>query len=111
MHALVSAVLLAAWLAELSVCTTDAQQVYYVQPTVTPPPACPSPCHPLSFYLGNVTHYFESNTTLVFLPGEHSIQSDTFAEISNIADLNLEGLVKEITLPTGGAQVVTTYIQ
>lgn len=110
MHALVSAVLLAAWLAELSVCTTDAQQVYYVQPTVTPLPACPSPCHPLSFYLGNVTQYFESNTTLVFLPGEHIIQSDTFAEISNVADLNLEGQVKENTLPALGAQVVQAII-
>jgi len=46
----------------------------------------------------------------VFLPGKHIIQSDTFAEISNVADLNLEGQVKEITLPTLGAHVVQAII-
>ena len=115
MHALVSTVLLAAGLAVLSVHTTDAQQVYYVQSqNGIPPPPLPCPpsslCHNISFYLSNVTRYFLSNTTFVFLPGEHSIESNTLAEISNVADLNLEGRVTRVTQPAGSALEVPAII-
>ena len=56
----------------LSFSSRSTQTTYYVTPTPTTP--CPGePCHTLNRY---VDHYFKnlsSNTTLVFLPGDHTL--------------------------------------
>ena len=66
--------LLALWLVIMSVCS--AQSTYYVKPT--PDTVCPTPpCLTLSQCVEWANgHLFPSNTTLVFLPGDHSLESN-----------------------------------
>jgi len=54
----------------------------YVKPTNNTP-CSPQPCLTLSEYIGNATRYFISNTTMIFLPGEH-----VFDAQANVADVN-----------------------
>ena len=45
---------------------------YFVKPNEST--RCPAlPCHTLSYYLGNTTRYFTSNTRISFLNGVHDI--------------------------------------
>ena len=66
--------LLALWLVIMSVCS--AQSTYYVKPN--PDIVCPTaPCLTLSQCVEWANdHLFPSNTTLVFLPGDHSLESN-----------------------------------
>ena len=55
-------------LISFSLCHT--QDIYYITPTPNTP--CPGePCHTLSQYGERYFQNFNSNTTLVFLPGDH----------------------------------------
>ena len=59
---------------------------------VTPSPltACPStPCHLLSQYIENATEYFLSNTTMIFLLGEHTF--NVMANITSVMDFSMVG--------------------
>ena len=68
--------------------TAASSTVLYVTPTPETP--CPAkPCHTLSQYAHNVSEYITTDTTFVFLPGDHSL--DTDFNISNISSLAIVG--------------------
>ena len=71
-----------------------ADSVLYVRPSPLVP--CPAePCHTLSEYAHNVSHYFTSNTTLIFLSGTHEL--DTNLTVSGLTSLQLLGNTSEPT--------------
>ena len=72
--------------------------VYYVKPNDSY--HCPVECHTLAYYVANVTTYFTSNTTMIFLPGNHSLANGT-VQIGNITDLTLIGNDSFIPGPYG----------
>ena len=64
-------------------------EVYYITPSPSSP--CPEqPCLTLSQILTNTSSIFNSNTTLLFLQGNHSLHSDLV--IGNISQLKLLSL-------------------
>jgi len=73
----------------LSHCT--AENVYCVKPTATSCSSCPhnTHCATLSEYAREAQWYFTSNTTLVFLLGDHVL--DTNITVNNIASLTMRG--------------------
>ena len=73
---------------------STADSVLYVTPSPLVP--CPAePCHTLSEYAHNVSHYFTSNTTLIFLSGTHEL--DTNLTVSGLTSLQLLGNTSEPT--------------
>ena len=48
-------------------------------------------CRHLSYYVSQRDHYFTSDTTIIFLEGEHSFDRDDFVHISNVHNLTLKG--------------------
>ena len=76
------------FLALLLVLHSTSGAVLYVTPIPGTP--CPAkPCHTLSQYAHNVSEYISAHTTFVFLPGDHSL--DTDFSISDISSLLLLG--------------------
>ena len=74
----------------LSCCS--AENVYCVTPTAAFCPFCPSNsihCTTLSEYAQEAETYFTSNTTMVFLPGDHTL--DMNITVANVARLNIYG--------------------
>ena len=74
----------------LSYCS--AENVYCVTPTVTSCSSCPhnsTNCTTLSEYAQEAELYFTSNTTMVFLPGDHTL--DTNITVANVARLTMRG--------------------
>ena len=84
-------VLVAALLIDiLSYCS--AENVYCVTPTATSCPSCPhnsANCTTLSEYAQEAELYFTSNTTMVFLPGDHAL--DKNITVANITRLTMRG--------------------
>jgi len=77
-------------LSTLSCCS--AENVYYVKPTDTSCSLCPHnsiPCATLSEYVQQTKSYFTSNTTMVFLPGDHTL--DMNITVANISRLTMCG--------------------
>ena len=64
---------------------------YYVSSSTTSD--CPQPCHPLSHYINDTATYFTSNTTFIFMEGEHllDIKGVIQVQISNADNLTLKG--------------------
>ena len=80
-------------LASQPVCCT--QSTYFVKPTPDTP--CPSePCLTLSEYAQGAGPLFTSNTTMLFLPGDHRLYNDI--EITNITTFTMVG--DTTTLPS-----------
>ena len=53
---------------------------------------CPGePCHPLSYYVQQVSRYFVSNTTMVFLNGAHFVETMQPVVIKNVENFIMEG--------------------
>ena len=48
-------------------------------------------CHNLSYYLSLPDLYFNSDTTIIFLEGEHSFDENVIVDVSNIHNLTLRG--------------------
>ena len=48
-------------------------------------------CHNLSYYVSQPDYYFTSNTTIIFLEGEHSLDKENFIDINNVDNLTLKG--------------------
>ena len=72
--------------------SSNESQVYYVCPDdiYHCQVICPNQyCYPLSYYLGNITHYFAPYTKMIFLPGNHSV--DIAVPIENVENLTLMG--------------------
>ena len=64
----------------------SAQSTYYVTPTPDTP--CPGePCHTLSEYAAD--WHFQSNTTMEFLPGNHTLEQTM--SVTNLTGLTLHG--------------------
>ena len=69
-----------------------AEKVYCVTPTATSCSSCPQSsthCTTLSEYAQDAELSFTSNTTMVFLPGDHAL--DTNITASNVARLTMYG--------------------
>ena len=74
----------------LSYCS--AENVYCVTPTVTSCSSCPhtsTHCATLSEYAQEAEMYFTSNTTIVFLPGDHAL--DVRITVANVTGLTMHG--------------------
>ena len=74
----------------LSCCS--AEDVYCVTPTATSCSSCPpnsTNCTTLSEYAHEAELYFTSNTTMVFLPGDHIL--DTNITVANVTRLTMHG--------------------
>ena len=78
--------------------TQATGNIYYVKPNHNSslPYACPSsyPCHTLQYYVKNSTAFFNSNSTLHFLPGIHILESNEGNKpttIENVQNLTLIG--------------------
>ena len=69
--------------------TTD---VYYVTADDADQ-SCPPHqiCHNLSYYISQPDHYFTSDTTIIFLEGEHSFDREDLVNVSNVHNLTLKG--------------------
>lgn len=81
----VIACMIAALLVQFTFVSTET---YYTTPSLSIP--CPEegvPCLTLSQYAAKPNSYFASNTTLIILPGNHSLDSEL--RITNITCLNL----------------------
>ena len=70
---------------------SSAENVYCVTPTATSCSSCPhnTHCATLSEYAQEAELYFTSNTTMVFLPGDHTL--DTNITIANVTGLTMTG--------------------
>ena len=74
----------------LSYCS--AENVYCVTPTATSCSSCPrnsANCTTLSEYAQEAELYFTSNTTMMFLPGDHVL--DRNITVSNVTSLTMHG--------------------
>ena len=73
-------------------CST--QTTYYITPALTTP--CPGePCNTLSWYAEQSFWNFSSNTTLVFLPGDHTLNlTISVGSVSNYTDKSHHNLIK-----------------
>ena len=69
--------------------TTD---VYYVTADDADQ-SCPPHqiCHNLSYCISQPDHYFTSDTTIIFLEGEHSFDREDLVHVSNVHNLTLKG--------------------
>ena len=68
-----------------------AENVYCVIPTATSCSSCPhnTHCATLSEYAQQAELYFTSNTTMVFLAGDHTL--DRNITVANVARLTMHG--------------------
>ena len=48
-------------------------------------------CHNLSYYISQPDHYFTSDTTIIFLEGEHSFDREDIVNVNNVHNLTLKG--------------------
>ena len=48
-------------------------------------------CHNLSYYISKADSYFTSDTTIIFLEGEHSFDREDPVHVSNVHNLTLKG--------------------
>ena len=87
-----------------TICRCCPQSTYYVTPSYNT--SCPGqPCQPLSEYVQHFNDFITANTTLVFLPGNHTLSSPPLGSIhiGNVSNLKLGG--NSSSLP-----VVTSWI-
>ena len=48
-------------------------------------------CHNLSYYISEPGHYFSSDTTIIFLEGQHNFDSTDLVQVNNVHNLTLKG--------------------
>ena len=66
--------------------------VYYVTADDTAGQCPPHQiCHNLSYYISQPDYYFTSDTTVIFLEGEHSFDREDLVYVSNVHNLTLKG--------------------
>ena len=70
---------------------SSAENVYCVTPTATSCSSCPrnAHCASLSEYAQEAEHYFTSNTTMAFLPGDHILYVNI--TVANVTRLTMTG--------------------
>ena len=82
----------------------SAKSTYYVKPTSDTP--CPAtPCLTLSEYARVSGKYFAPNTTMVFLPGNHSVGTTSFF-IVNLTSFEMHG--DSALLPDVNTRIICT---
>ena len=80
---------------------SSAEKVYCVTPTAVSCSSCPqnsTNCTTLSEYAQEAELYFTSNTTMVFLPGDHIL--DTNITVANITRLTMCGQFISVSVAT-----------
>ena len=93
-------------LSSLSAATTNIHKYVYVTPKEEP--RCPSsvqPCYTLTQINENPTRYFRHNTTVVLLPGTHTVDSiseTAIQDVNNIALVGSNGKVSRIQCTVAG---------
>ena len=72
--------------------TVTTINIYYVV-TANYKQLCPPDqiCHSLSYYISQPNYFFTSDTTIIFLEGEHLFNTDDIVQISNVHDLTMRG--------------------
>ena len=98
-HCTLFIVLVAALLMNTPYCS--AENVYCVTPTATSCSSCPHNsinCSTLCEYAREAEVYFMTNTTMVFLPADHAL--DTNITVANVARLTMRGETSFGKLPT-----------
>ena len=70
---------------------TIADHVYYVTPDDGTGNYSCTNCQKLSHYISQHDSYFTSNTTIIFLEGQHSYDRDDYILIRNVQNLTLKG--------------------
>ena len=91
-HMMAQFIILVAALLINAVLHCSAENVYCVTPTATSCSFCPhnsTNCTTLSEYAREAELYFTSNTTMVFLPGDHDL--DTNITVANVIRLTVRG--------------------
>ena len=48
-------------------------------------------CHNLSYYISQPDYYFSSDTTIIFLEGQHNFDSTDLVQVNNVHNLTLKG--------------------
>ena len=94
-------VLVAALLIVDTLSCSSAENVYCVTPIATSCSSCPhtsTHCATLSEYAQEAEQYFTSNTTMVFLPGDHVL--DISITVANVARLTMHGESSSGSKPT-----------
>ena len=79
----------------------SAENVYCVTPTATSCSSCPhnsTHCATLSEYAQETEMYFTSNTTIVFLPGDHVL--DRNITVANVTTLTMHGVSSSESIAT-----------
>ena len=66
-------------------CSEENFTTHYVKPQTNSCPRRDMPCLTLNEYINNSHQYFKSNTTFIFLPGQHNINRSV--KISNVSDM------------------------
>ena len=84
----------------------SAQSIHYVTPT--PNTSCPGePCHTLSQYVaGQYFNNLPANTTMEFLPGNHTLEKTV--SVANTARLTLHGSIL-FSLPEDASRILCTW--
>ena len=92
-----SVVLVAVLLIGVLYYCSATEKVYYVTPNGTSCSHSSTQCTTLSEYTKEAELYFTSNTTMVFLPGKHFL--DTNITVANVTGLTMCGNVNSSSLP------------
>ena len=75
----------------------ESSSIFYVRPS--PNTECPAePCHTFSEYIDQISLYLSSNTTFVFLPGNHSVSSGLL--VDGIGSLSFHGNSASLASPS-----------
>lgn len=95
--------LLAVFLVLLGLLEICVANVYYVKPENGSYSLCPhQPCLPLDHYINNTVEYFTSDSTFVFLPGQHTMV--TSISLNLVSNITLKGMG-----PNANATIVIHY--
>ena len=100
-HMMAQFIILVAALLINAVLHCSAENVYCVIPTATSCSSCPqnsTNCTTLSEYAQEAELYFTSNTTMMFLPGDHTL--DTNITVANVIGMTMRGESSSGDLPT-----------
>ena len=100
MKQLLAVLVLLLLLAPITLTNTN---VYYVIADDDADQSCPPHqiCHNLSYYVSQPDYYFTSNTAIIFLEGEHSLDREDSIHIVNVHNLILK---EQGQWPVAGAE-------
>ena len=88
----------------------SSKTLKYVRPTQISPPLCPlgEQCLTLNEYASNSSQHFLSNTTLIFLQGDHHL--DVNVQLENLQNISLLGESKDTVVISLSPQASFSWI-